>query len=50
MNNKADRADDASGANTASYSLIDVQPITGSFGAEIFGALTAFPKNHMGPE
>jgi taurine dioxygenase len=38
MNNKAGRAEEASGASSASYSLIDVQPITGSFGAEIFGA------------
>ncbi len=38
MNNKADRADDASGATSAPYALIEVQPITGSFGAEITGA------------
>jgi taurine dioxygenase len=38
MKNKADSLTDASSASAADYSLIDVHPITGSFGAEIYGA------------
>jgi taurine dioxygenase len=36
MNSEADRVVDASGAGSADYALIDVRPITGNFGAEIF--------------
>jgi taurine dioxygenase len=36
MNSEADRVVDASGTGSADYALIDVRPITGNFGAEIF--------------
>jgi taurine dioxygenase len=36
--NNSDRATAASRSDSADYSLLDVQPITGRFGAEIFGA------------